>query len=123
MTYNPRASRARAVLERLPVNVPAVRAGIVVTGTEVVAGRVRDRNGPWISERLGELGVDVIDIVCVPDRPGDLDAALRFLAAQGVELIVTCGGLGPTADDLSAAVAARFAGRQLVLDQALEEHI
>ena len=105
------------------MNAPAVRAGIVVTGTEVVAGRVRDRNGPWISERLGELGVDVIDILCVPDRPGDLDAALRFLAAQGVELIVTSGGLGPTADDLTAEVVAGFAGRELVLDQGMEEKI
>ena len=37
-----------------------VRAGVVVTGTEVLNGRVTDRNGPWISERLAELGVDEI---------------------------------------------------------------
>ena len=100
-----------------------VRAGIVVTGTEVVAGRVSDRNGPWVSERLGELGVDVTHILCVPDRAGDLEAALGFLASQGVDLIVTSGGLGPTADDLTAEVVARFAGRELVLDQGMEEKI
>ena len=105
------------------MNTNVVRAGIVVTGTEVVAGRVSDRNGPWVSERLGELGVDVTHILCVPDRAGDLEAALGFLASQGVDLIVTSGGLGPTADDLTAEVVARFAGRELVLDQGMEEKI
>jgi nicotinamide-nucleotide amidase len=105
------------------VNANVVRAGIVVTGSEVVAGRVSDRNGPWISERLGELGVDVTHILSVPDRAGDLEAALEFLASQGVDLIVTSGGLGPTADDLTAEVVARFAGRELVLDQGMEEKI
>jgi competence/damage-inducible protein CinA-like protein len=105
------------------VNANVVRAGIVVTGTEVVAGRVSDRNGPWISERLGELGADVTQIVSVPDRAGDLEAALEFLASQGVDLIVTSGGLGPTADDLTAEVVARFAGRELVLDQGMEKKI
>ena len=105
------------------MNTNVVRAGIVVTGTEVVAGRVSDRNGPWISERLGDLGVDVTHILCVPDRAGDLEAALEFLASQRADLIVTSGGLGPTADDLTAEVVARFAGRELVLNQGMEEKI
>jgi nicotinamide-nucleotide amidase len=100
-----------------------VRAGIVVTGTEVLTGRVRDRNGPWISERLGELGVEVTHILCVGDRRPDLEAALGFLASEGVSLIVTSGGLGPTADDLTAEVVASFAGRELVLDRDMEERI
>ncbi len=96
---------------------------MVVTGTEVLTGRITDRNGPWISERLGELGVDVSHILCVGDRRPDLVAALGFLAAEGASLIVTSGGLGPTADDLTAEVVARFAGRELVLDQRMEERI
>jgi nicotinamide-nucleotide amidase len=100
-----------------------VRAGVVVTGTELLTGRVTDRNGPWISERLGDLGVEVTYILCVGDRRGDLEAALRFLADQGVSLIVTSGGLGPTADDLTAEVVATFAGRELVLDEAMEARI
>jgi nicotinamide-nucleotide amidase len=101
----------------------SVRAGIVVTGTEVITGQITDRNGPWISERLGEAGVEVTHILCVADRPVDLDAALRFLAGEGVDLIVTSGGLGPTADDLTAEVVARFAGRELVLDEGMEDRI
>jgi nicotinamide-nucleotide amidase len=95
----------------------------VVTGTEVLTGRITDRNGPWISERLGELGVDVSHILCVGDRRADLKAALDFLTAEGVSLIVTSGGLGPTADDLTAEVVAGFAGRELVLDEAMEQRI
>ncbi len=100
-----------------------VRAGIVVTGTEVLSGIVADRNGPWLSERLREQGVELAHIMVVGDRPDDLRAALGFLAGEGVDLIVTSGGLGPTADDLTAAVVGEFAGRAMVLDEALEERI
>jgi nicotinamide-nucleotide amidase len=101
----------------------APRAGIVVTGTEVLTGRVRDRNGPWLSDRLLELGVELAHITICGDRPRDIEAQLRFLADQGVDLILTSGGLGPTADDMTVEVVARFAGRKLVLDEALEERI
>ena len=100
-----------------------VRAGIVVTGTEVLTGRVTDANGPWVSERLAELGVEVAHILVVGDRPDDLEAALRFMAGEGVDLIVTSGGLGPTADDLTAEVVARFAGLEMFLDESMEEKI
>lgn len=100
-----------------------VRAGIVVTGTEMLSGRITDRNGPWLAERLGELGVEVDHLLTVGDRPEDLGAALRFLAGQGVDLIVTSGGLGPTADDLTVEVVAGFAGTELVLDEAMQARI
>ena len=101
----------------------SVRAGIVVTGTEVLTGRVSDRNGPWLSDRLLSLGADTAAIVVVGDRPEEILRALRFLAAEGCALIVTSGGLGPTADDLTAEVVGRFAGREMVLDEALEGRI
>lgn len=100
-----------------------VRAGIVVTGTEVITGRIADANGPWISERLAELGIEVAHIIVVADRPDDLEHALRFLAAEEMDLIVTSGGLGPTADDLTAEIVGRFAGRPLRLDVDMEAKI
>jgi nicotinamide-nucleotide amidase len=100
-----------------------VRAGILVTGTEVLTGIITDRNGPWLSERLIELGVDTAMIEIVGDRPDDLMAALRFMADSGMALIVTSGGLGPTADDLTAELVGDFAGREMVLDPELEEKI
>src|SRR5690242_9891091 len=101
----------------------SARAGIVVTGTEVLTGRVTDRNGPWLADELRDLGVDLAQIVIVGDRPEDMRGALRWLTDLGVDLIVTSGGLGPTADDLTAEVVADFAGRELVLDQGMEERI
>lgn len=101
----------------------SARAGIVVTGTEVLSGIITDRNGPWLSERLRELGVDLAHLMVVGDRREDMAAALRFLASEGVDLVVTSGGLGPTADDLTTEVVAEFAGRPMVLDAALEGRI
>jgi nicotinamide-nucleotide amidase len=101
----------------------SARAGIVVTGTEVLTGRVQDRNGPWIADRLLELGVELAHITICGDRPDDIEAQLRFMAEQGVDLIVTSGGLGPTADDMTVAVVARFCGRELVLDNEVENKI
>jgi nicotinamide-nucleotide amidase len=101
----------------------SVRAAILVTGTEVLGGRVTDRNGPWLSERLRELGVDVALIIVVGDRPDDMLAELRHCAELGLDLVVTSGGLGPTADDLTAAVVAQFSGREMQLDEQVEERI
>ena len=101
----------------------SARAGIVVTGTEVLTGRVSDRNGPWLADRLEELGVDLAQIAIVGDRREDLLAALRFMAEQGYDLVLTSGGLGPTADDLTAEVVGQFQGRELVWDGPLQERI
>ncbi len=99
------------------------RAGIVITGTEVLSGRVRDRNGPWLADRLRELGVDLAYVTIVGDRPDDMETALRFMASQGMDLVLTSGGLGPTADDLTAEVVGRFQGHEMVLDEALAGRI
>jgi nicotinamide-nucleotide amidase len=95
----------------------------VITGTEVLAGRVRDRNGPWLADRLADLGFELAHVLITGDRPADLISALEFMRSQGAELVVTSGGLGPTADDLTAEVVANFAGRPLRLDEGLERRI
>lgn len=99
------------------------RAGIVVTGTEVLTGRVSDRNGPWLAEQLRLLGVDIAQVIVVGDRPGDLRSALEFLAGSGNDLVITSGGLGPTADDLTADVVASVQGRAMEFDVGLEQRI
>jgi nicotinamide-nucleotide amidase len=101
----------------------AARAGILITGTEVLTGRVRDRNGPWLSERLFEEGLDLAHIAIVGDRPADMRAGLELMARAGLDVVVTSGGLGPTADDLTAEVVADFQGRELELDAGLEARI
>jgi len=100
-----------------------IRAGVVVTGTEVLTGRVADRNGPWLAEKLRELGVDIGHVVVVGDRPDDLWGALDFLAGTGVALIVTSGGLGPTADDLTEQIVGDWQGRPSAVDPVVERRI
>jgi nicotinamide-nucleotide amidase len=103
--------------------VSTPRAGILVTGTEVLTGIISDRNGPWLSERLREIGVDAALIQIVGDRRDDMLEALRYMASEGMALIVTSGGLGPTADDLTTEIVAEFSHRPLVLDARLEGRI
>jgi nicotinamide-nucleotide amidase len=99
------------------------RAAVVVTGSELLTGVISDRNGSWLARELGDLGFEVAHVQLVGDRPGDLDRALQYAADDGCVLIVTSGGLGPTADDLTAEVVASFAGVELVLDQAMQARI
>jgi nicotinamide-nucleotide amidase len=101
----------------------SARAGIVITGTEVLTGRVRDANGPWLSDRLLELGIDLAHITICGDRPEDMGAQLAFMRDQGVDVVITSGGLGPTADDLTMETVARFTGRAMSMDPRLEEKI
>jgi len=100
-----------------------VRAGILVTGTEVLTATIRDENGPWLSEQLSGLGVELVEILVVADHPGDLVNGLEHMKSIGIDLIITTGGLGPTADDLTAEVVAAFSGRGMELDPDMEAKI
>ena len=97
-------------------------AAVVVTGTEVLTGRVADANGPWLAERLLDLGVEIGAVMVVGDRPADLVSALEHLTSQH-DLVITSGGLGPTADDLTAQIVGDVQGRALLHDPALEQQI
>ena len=99
------------------------RAAVVVTGSELLTGAIADRNGPFLARELGRLGFEVALVTIVGDRQEDLDRALRSAADAGAALIVTSGGLGPTADDLTAEVVAGYAGVPLELDEAMRAHI
>lgn len=100
-----------------------IRAGILVTGTEVLSGAVADRNGPWLSRELYARRVEVAEILIVGDRPSDIQEGLSLMEGQGLQLIVTSGGLGPTADDLTVETVARHLGLELFTDTALEDRI
>jgi len=101
----------------------SARAGVIVTGTEVLTGRVRDANGPWLADQLLELGIELAHVGIVGDRVEDMEAQLRFMDAQDMDLIVTTGGLGPTADDKTVEVVAQHTGRPLEMDERLFDRI
>jgi nicotinamide-nucleotide amidase len=92
------------------------KAVIISTGDELTEGRVVDINSAAIAERLSALGVDIAAVLKV----GDDRMRLHWALAQGRELsnlTIGTGGLGPTADDLTAEVVAEFLGCKLQRDE------
>ena len=96
---------------------PAARPVIWIfsTGTEILQGASVDRNSPWISARLQELGLATDRHIAIPDDAAQLRIALDE-AAQRADLVITTGGLGPTADDLNRAVIAEIWDTELQED-------
>jgi nicotinamide-nucleotide amidase len=99
----------------------AVRAAIVVTGSELVRGDRTDLNGPFLARTLLSLGVEPAQVRIVGDVPAELEAAMKD--GLGHDLLVCSGGLGPTHDDRTVEVLARTAGRELRIDEALATEI
>lgn len=90
-----------------------MRAEVVGVGTEILLGQIANTNARWISERLAEIGVDVLHHQAVGDNVRRIVDALRLAAARADVVIVT-GGLGPTQDDLTRGALAEAADWQLV---------
>jgi len=76
---------------------------ILVIGNEVLAGNVQDTNSHWLCKRLAARGARVRRITVLPDEPAAISEALLSSLSRQPDLILTCGGLGPTQDDLTVA--------------------
>jgi nicotinamide-nucleotide amidase len=96
-----------------------VRAEIVGVGTELLLGQIANTNAQWISERLAEIGVDVLFHDVVGDNHGRIVEVVRIAAARSDAVVVT-GGLGPTQDDITREALADAAGVRLVRRPELE---
>jgi len=93
-----------------------MQARIVVTGTEVLEGRVRDENGSAIAADLTGRGVRVVSAVVVDDALESIKRAVADALADAVPLVVVTGGLGPTHDDRTMEAVAAAAGVSLAED-------
>lgn len=91
-------------------------------GDEIVCGEIVDTNAPFIAEALYDIGLKVQRHLAVGDREDDIIEALRTLAAASDVVIVT-GGLGPTADDVTAQAAALATDCRLVLNEEALAHL
>jgi len=98
------------------------RAAILSTGDELTTGRIVDSNASWIADKLFEIGVDVTCVVTVGDWPDRLEWAWRQ-ALDRADVVISTGGIGPTADDLTSETIARVAGVPLALHDASAERI
>ena len=97
-------------------------AEVISIGDELTSGQRLDTNSQWLSQQLGDLGVQVRYHTTVAD---DMDANVRVFqsAIERADIVVASGGLGPTADDLTRDALGWAAGVPLVLDQASLDHI
>jgi nicotinamide-nucleotide amidase len=92
-----------------------VRAEIIGVGTEILLGQIANSNAQWISERLAEIGVDVMHHQAVGDNVERIAAAFRE-ALDRADVVISTGGLGPTQDDVTRD------GLALALGVSLERH-
>ena len=90
-----------------------MRAEIVAVGTELLIGQIANTNARWMSERLAELGIDVLHHQVVGDNADRIVGAVA-LAASRADVVIVTGGLGPTQDDVTRPALARAAGTRLV---------
>ncbi|MBO4914711.1 MAG: competence/damage-inducible protein A [Oscillospiraceae bacterium] len=100
----------------------AHRAELIAVGTELLLGNVVNADARILSEKLAELGIDVLYHTVVGDNPARLREALE-LARSRVDIIITTGGLGPTYDDLTKQTICEVFGRKNILRPELEEWV
>ena len=89
-----------------------MRVEVVNTGSELMLGLVLNSHQQWLCRQLSDLGFSVARQTCVSDSGPDIECAVRESLSRA-DVVITTGGLGPTADDVTREVAARLLGRGL----------
>ena len=89
-------------------------AEVLGIGTELLLGDIANTNAQFLSRELAALGITVYGHTAVGDNHARLSAALEY-AFSKADMVVACGGLGPTLDDITKEVAAEYFGREMVL--------
>jgi nicotinamide-nucleotide amidase len=93
-----------------------MRIEMIATGDELMSGLTRDGNFFWAGDALNSIGLEIAHHTTVGDDREEITEAFR--AALGrADAVIVSGGLGPTSDDLTAEVAARFFGAPLALNE------
>ncbi len=100
-----------------------MRAALLTVGDELLIGQVLDTNARWIAQYLNEHGLALVQKSTVGDRFPDIERGLRQADDSGAEVILLTGGLGPTADDLTAEALARHVGEDYVFNPDTYERI
>src|SRR5262245_6697023 len=91
------------------------RAAIVAVGSEMLGTTRIDTNSLYLTEHLNRIGIDVVAKAVVGDDRAQCGHVVRSLAAT-VDLLVVCGGLGPTDDDVTRDVIAEVFDRPQAQD-------
>ena len=97
-----------------------IKAEILAIGDELLYGQIIDTNSLWISQELTLIGVRVIHRTTIGDDEASILAAFKA-AEQRADIILITGGLGPTSDDLTKPLMAKYFGCDIQLvPEALE---
>ncbi len=97
-------------------------AAILSTGDELTTGRTVDTNANFIADKLVGAGFDVVAILVVGDYPERITWAWEEALAKA-DVVISTGGLGPTADDLTTETIGKLSGRKLILDESVAQRI
>jgi nicotinamide-nucleotide amidase len=93
-----------------------MKAEILCVGTEILLGDIVNTNAQFISRELANLGIEVYHQSVVGDNPQRLLEELDN-SFKRVDLVITSGGLGPTPDDLTKEIGAKYFKKEMVLDE------
>lgn len=93
-----------------------MKAELIAVGTEILTGQIVNTNAQYLSEKMAEIGIDVYYQTAVGDNEERLLSVID-LASKRSDLIILCGGLGPTEDDLTKQTLAKYLKRDLVFDE------
>lgn len=99
-----------------------MKAEIIAVGTEILLGQIVNTNAAYLSQYLTNLGFDIYHQEVVGDNEERLLKVLDE-ASQRSDLVVVCGGLGPTEDDLTKQTVAKYVGKPLVYDEEALAHV
>ena len=91
-----------------------MKAIIITIGDEILMGQILDTNSQYIAHRLTNIGVEVTEILSIPDKRDEIYNTVEYAMGE-VDLILVTGGLGPTKDDVTKKVLAEYFGSRLVL--------
>ena len=89
--------------------MPNPTAAMLTIGDEILSGRTRDSNMPFLAQALAERGIALRETRVVPDEEPEIVAALNALRAR-YDHVFTSGGIGPTHDDITADAVRRPSG-------------
>ncbi|MGV9171366.1 MAG: competence/damage-inducible protein A [Promethearchaeia archaeon] len=87
---------------------------ILVVGNEILQGHTNDTNSYWLAKRITKYGHQLRRILTIGDDVDQIEASLRYLLEKQPDVIITCGGLGPTFDDMTLKGVAKALNRELV---------
>jgi molybdenum cofactor synthesis domain-containing protein len=93
-----------------------VTAAVLIIGNEILSGRTKDANLPWLSEHLNAIGIRVMEARIVTDTPEAIIGAVNETRSR-FDYVFTTGGIGPTHDDITSECVARAFGAKLVLNE------